>query len=313
MERRLKQAGYEVATYPSAQHLLDHLPSESVPSCILLDVRIPGLSGPELQKRLSELGSTLPIIFLTGYPDIPTTVQAIKAGADDFLTKPVSSDDLLQAIERAIAHHEVTRGLKSKLDMVRAHVAALTPREREVFELVIRGDTNKQVARALGCTERTIKAHRHRVMEKMQVRSLAELVSLAERVGVLCRLPDRQSRRSSTSLALLLFDGTIENLLSGIRIETGLDLVCGPQGVLGRTGQGCRTLPNRNLVLVVDDDPGMLKGVQRLLRQHDVRTHPVFVRGGFQKPHRFREGGLRHSRHQPERRVRDRAEASSQG
>ena len=133
---------------------------------------------------MSELGSTLPIIFLTGYPDIPATVRAIKAGADDFLIKPVSSDDLLQAIERAIAHHEVTRGLKSKLDVVRAHVAALTPRERQVFDLVIRGDTNKQVARALGCTERTIKAHRHRVMEKMQVRSLPELVSLAERVGI---------------------------------------------------------------------------------------------------------------------------------
>ena len=148
MERRLKHAGYEVATYASAQHLLDDLPSESVRSCLLLDVRIPELSGPELQERLSELGSTLPIIFLTGHPDIPATVRAIKAGADDFLTKPVSSDDLLQAIERAIAHHEVTRGLKSKLDVVRAHVAALTPREREVFELVIRGDTNKQVARA---------------------------------------------------------------------------------------------------------------------------------------------------------------------
>jgi FixJ family two-component response regulator len=140
--------------------------------------------GPELQERLSELGSTLPIIFLTGHPDVPTTVRAIKAGADDFLTKPVSSDDLLHAVERAIAHHEVTRGLKTKLDIVRAHIAALTPRERQVFELIIRGNTNKQVARALGCTERTIKAHRHMVMEKMQVRSLPELVSVAERIGV---------------------------------------------------------------------------------------------------------------------------------
>jgi len=182
MERRLTKAGYEVATYASAQHLLDRLPNESVPSCLLLDVRIPELSGPELQERLSELGSTLPIIFLTGHTDIPATVRAIKAGADDFLTKPVSSDDLLQAIERAIAHHEVTRALKSKLDIVRARVAALTPREREVFLLVIRGNPNKQIANALGCTERTIKAHRHRVMEKMQVRSLPELVSLAERV-----------------------------------------------------------------------------------------------------------------------------------
>ena len=108
MERRLKHAGYEVATYASAQHLLDRLPSESVPSCILLDVQIPGMDGPELQSRLSELGSTLPIIFLTGHPDIPTTVRTIKAGANDFLTKPVSSDELLQAIELAIARHEVT-------------------------------------------------------------------------------------------------------------------------------------------------------------------------------------------------------------
>jgi len=184
MERRLKHAGYEVATYASAQKLLDHVPSESVASCILLDVQLPELSGPELQARLSELGSSLPIIFLTGHPDIPTTVQAIKAGADDFLTKPISSVKLLQAIERAIAHHEVTFGLKSKLDMVRAHVAALTPREREVFEPVIRGDTNKQIGRALGCAERTIKAHRHQVMEKMQAHTLAELVSMAERADV---------------------------------------------------------------------------------------------------------------------------------
>ena len=183
MERRLTKAGYEVAIYASALHFLVNLPTESIPSCILLDVRIPGMDGPALQKRLAELGSTLPIIFLTGYLDIPVTVQAIKAGAADVLTKPVSSDDLLRAIEGAIAHHEVTRALKSKLDMVRAHVAALTPREREVFERVIRGDTNKQAAHAIGCTERTIKAHRHRVMEKMQVRSLPELVSLAERVG----------------------------------------------------------------------------------------------------------------------------------
>jgi RNA polymerase sigma factor (sigma-70 family) len=174
-----------VATYSSAQHLLDRLPSENDLGCIILDVRIPGLSGPELQSRLSELGSTLPIVFLTGHPDVPTTVRTIKAGAQDFLTKPVSSDELLRVIERAIAHHEASRGLKSKLDVVRAHVATLTPREREVFELVIRGQTNKQVANALGTTERTIKAHRHRVMEKMQVRSLAELVSLAERIGVL--------------------------------------------------------------------------------------------------------------------------------
>ena len=187
MERRLKHAGYEVAVYSSAQELLDRLPSDGIPSCLLLDVRIPGLSGPELQERLIELGSTLPIIFLTGYPDVRTTVRTIKSGAEDFLTKPVSSDQLLQAVERAIARHEVTLGLKSKLDRARAHVAALTPRERQVFELIIRGKTNKQIGLALDCTERTVKAHRQRVMEKTQVRTLAELVSLAERVGVLDR------------------------------------------------------------------------------------------------------------------------------
>ena len=185
IERRLKQAGYEVATYPSAQHLLDRLPDESESGCILLDVRIPGLSGPELQARLSELGSTLPIVFLTGYADVQTTVRTIKAGAEDVLTKPVSSEELLGAIERAMAHHQVLRSQRNKLDNVRAHIAALTPREREVFELVIRGKTNKQIANVFGTTERTIKAHRHQVMEKMQVQSLAELVSIAERAGIL--------------------------------------------------------------------------------------------------------------------------------
>ena len=184
MERRLTKAGYEVATYPSALHLLVNLPIESVPSCILLDVRIPGLVGPGLQKRLAEFGSTLPIIFLTGYHDIPTTVRAIKAGADDFLTKPVASDDLFRAIEKAFAHHRTLHDLKDKLDSVRARLGRLTPRERQVLELVVGGNTNKQIGRALGATERTIKAHRHRVMEKMQVKSLAELVSIAERIGI---------------------------------------------------------------------------------------------------------------------------------
>jgi FixJ family two-component response regulator len=156
MERRLKHAGYEVVTYTSAKHLLDHLPSDNALGCILLDVRMPGLSGPELQNRLSELGSTLPIIFITGYPDVRAAVQAIKAGAEDFLTKPISSDQLLQAVERAIAHHNSAYRQKIVLDLVRSHIATLTPREREVFELVIRGHTNKQAARLLGCTERTI-------------------------------------------------------------------------------------------------------------------------------------------------------------
>jgi FixJ family two-component response regulator len=185
IERRLKRAGYEVAVYPSAQDLLDRMPSESESGCILLDVRIPGLSGLQLQDRLSELGSTLPIVFLTGYADVQTTVRAIKAGAENFLTKPVSSEDLIAAVELALAHQLATRGQRNKVDMARAHIATLTPREREVFELIIRGNTNKQAGKVLGATERTIKAHRHKVMEKMKVQSLAELVSIAERAGML--------------------------------------------------------------------------------------------------------------------------------
>ena len=185
VERRLKNAGYEVVTYPSAQQLLDDLPDESKPGCILLDVRIPGLSGPDLQARLIDLGSTLPIVFLTGHADIPTTVQTIKAGAQDVLTKPVSSDQLLGAIERALAFYQARRDQRGELDRFRSLVGLLTPRERQVFELVVRGKINKQIATQLGTTVRTVKAHRHRVMEKMQVQSLAELVSIAERLGVL--------------------------------------------------------------------------------------------------------------------------------
>jgi len=180
-EYLLKQEGYAVASYPSGQYFLDHLPNESVRSCILLKVRMPGLSGPELQERLSERGSALPIIFFTRYPDIPTAVRTVKAGALDFLIKPIPSDELLQAVEQGIARYEATHSL----DAVRSRLAKLTPREREVFELIVRGNTSKQAGHALGVTERTIKAHRHRVMEKMQVRSLAELVSFAERLGVM--------------------------------------------------------------------------------------------------------------------------------
>ena len=185
IERRLKLAGYQVATYPSAQQLLDCMPDENEPSCILLDVQIPGLSGPQLQGRLNELGSTLPIVFLTGHADTPTTVRTIKAGAEDFLTKPVESKQLLGAIERALARHATVRGERNRIEEMRALVAALTPREHQVFGLVVRGRLNKQIAHELGATERTIKAHRQQVMEKMKVQSLAELVSMAERLGLL--------------------------------------------------------------------------------------------------------------------------------
>lgn len=192
IERRLKLEGYEVETYSSAQQLLDRMPAVEKPGCILLDVRIPGLSGPELQSRLIEFGSILPIVFVTGYADTPTTVQAIKAGAEDFLTKPVSSEQLIDAIERAMVRCESARSQRSKLDSLHALVATLTPRERQVFDFIVRGKINKQIAYELGTTERTVKAHRHQVMAKMQVRSLAELVSSAERIGMLD--PDGSSR-----------------------------------------------------------------------------------------------------------------------
>jgi FixJ family two-component response regulator len=194
LERRMRKAGYKVATYSSGQQLLDSLPDESGPACILLDVKIPGLSGPDLQQRLVELGSTLPIIFLTGYADIRSTVKAIKAGAEDVLTKPVIAEQLFRVVERAMAHHESSRGLKARLDDLRGRLARLTPRETQVFELVVQGRINKQIALQLGATERTIKAHRHRVMEKMGVQSLAELVSMAERLDVLSRLSARNAK-----------------------------------------------------------------------------------------------------------------------
>ena len=183
--RRLKHAGYEVATYPSAQQLLDCPLDDNEPGCILLDVQIPGLSGPELQARLNELGSTLPVVFLTGHADTPTTVRTMKAGAEDFLTKPVESEQLLDAIERALARHSIARTARNRLDEMRGLMAALTPREKQVFGLIVRGRLNKQIAHELGTTERTIKAHRQQVMEKMKVQSLAELVTMAERLSLL--------------------------------------------------------------------------------------------------------------------------------
>ena len=185
IQRLLEKTGYRVVTYASAQQLLDQRPDENGPGCIILDVRMPGLSGPELQGRLTELGWTLPIVFLTAYPDIAVTVKAIKAGADNFLIKPVSSYELLRAIERAIARHETAHALKGELEPLRARLSTLTPRQRQVFEIIVRGKTNKHAARELGTTVRTIKAHRQVIMEKMNAQSLAQLVSIAERLGVL--------------------------------------------------------------------------------------------------------------------------------
>ena len=182
IQRQLEQTGYRVVTYASAEEVLEQRPDENGPGCILLEVRMPGLSGPALQSRLLELGSTLPILFITGYADVSTTVKALKAGADDFLIKPVQSDELLRAIRRSLARHQTALEVKREFDVLRGRLATLTPRERQVFLLIVRGKINKQVANELGATERTIKAHRHNVMEKMKVRRLAELVLIGERL-----------------------------------------------------------------------------------------------------------------------------------
>ena len=182
-QHRLQLAGYEVQVYSSAEQFLDQQRDDSRLGCLLVDASISGPNGPALQARLHEAGSTLPVVFVSAHEDIKTVVQTIKAGAEDFLIKPVTSGVLLAAIERAIARHDVSRKLQSELNLLRAQLATLTPRERQVFDLVVRGKINKQIAFELGPTERTIKAHRHMVMEKMDVRSLAELVLIAERLG----------------------------------------------------------------------------------------------------------------------------------
>jgi FixJ family two-component response regulator len=183
VRRVLDASGYRVALYDSAEQLLAKLPAGE-PGCILLDVRMPGLSGPQLQERLAELGNRVPIVFLTGHGDIPMSVQAIKAGAEDFLTKPVAREKLVAAVERALTRDAQQRAHDSELDGLCARVSRLTPRECEVFALVVRGKLNKQIAGELGTAERTVKAHRQKVMEKCEAQSLAELVRMAERLGM---------------------------------------------------------------------------------------------------------------------------------
>lgn len=183
VRRVLDASGYRVALYDSAEQLLANLPAGEA-GCILLDVRMPGLSGPQLQERLAELGNRVPIVFLTGHGDIPMSVQAIKAGAEDFLTKPVARQKLVAAVERALTRDAQQRAHDGELDGLRARVSRLTPRESEVFALVVRGKLNKQIAGELGTAERTVKAHRQKVMEKCEAQSLAELVRMAERLGM---------------------------------------------------------------------------------------------------------------------------------
>ena len=177
--RLLQSSGYQVALYGSANHLLRELPNSADIGCILLDVRMPGLSGLDLQACLAERGNTLPVVFLTGHGDIPMSVRAIKAGAEDFLSKPISRKALLDAIERALAQYENTRERSARLRSLRSLVETLTPRQTEVFDLMVAGKLSKQIAHELGTSERTVKAHRQAVMQKLKVRSIAEAVSIA--------------------------------------------------------------------------------------------------------------------------------------
>ncbi len=184
LARLLGGAGFQVAAYDSATSFKSTAPPAG-PGCILLDVHMPGLSGLQLQQYLVSVHSPLPIVFLSGGADIAMSVQAIKAGAEDFLSKPVASADLFDAIERAVARYHVTLRELGEQQAMAARVETLTPREQQVFALVVQGLLNKQIADRLGNTERTVKEHRRSVMEKMQVDSLAELVLAASRLGML--------------------------------------------------------------------------------------------------------------------------------
>lgn len=184
LARLIKSAGYQVDTFASAREFLDKRVSRDGPACLVLDVRMPGLSGMDLQRELQAANAILPIIFITGYGDIPTSVKAMKAGAVDYLPKPVRDADLLRAIEQALARALREQDARAEIEDVQSRINSLTPREREVMERVIAGMLNKQIAFDLGTVEKTIKVHRARVMDKMGVESVAALVRLAEKVGM---------------------------------------------------------------------------------------------------------------------------------
>jgi FixJ family two-component response regulator len=185
LTRLIKSAGYQVQAFASARDFLEHwATADDGPACLVLDVRMPGLSGLDLQQELQSANAPLPIIFITGHGDIPMSVKAMKHGAVDFLPKPVKDKALLGAIAQALERAVRERSAHDKLDDIRRRLETLTPREVEVLRLVITGMLNKQIAHQLGTVEKTIKVHRARVMEKMEVQSLAELVRLAERAGI---------------------------------------------------------------------------------------------------------------------------------
>ena len=182
-ERLVRSVGLRVQSFESAREFLSS-PRPNVASCLILDVRMPGLSGLDLQLELAKVGVQMPIIFVTGHGDIPMSVQAMKAGAVEFLTKPFRDQDFLDGIRHAIARDRIARRQHARNVDLRQRYESLSPREREVFKCVVSGMLNKQIADVLGTTERTIKFHRGRIMQKMQGKSLADLVRMAEALGI---------------------------------------------------------------------------------------------------------------------------------
>ena len=183
LARLIRSVGLDVEPFPAARSFLDH-PLPDRPSCLVLDVRLPGASGLDLQAELSRARPDLPIIFVTGHGDVPMSVRAMKGGAIDFLQKPFSDQDLLDSIHRAIARSREALAVRAARAAIQRRLGTLTPREREVLALVVTGILNKQIAARLGTSEKTVKIHRGRVMQKMQADSVAELVRLAEKVGL---------------------------------------------------------------------------------------------------------------------------------
>lgn len=184
LTRLISEAGYTVQTFASAREFLARTPTAG-PSCVVLDVRMPGATGLDLQQTLASAAHDIPIIFITGHGDISMSVKAMKAGAVDFLTKPFAGKDILDAIQRAVAKDTRDLGAEARTDEIRERVKLLTPRESQVFALVVTGMLNKQIASELGVGEKTIKVHRARVMEKMRAGSVAELVRLADGAGII--------------------------------------------------------------------------------------------------------------------------------
>jgi len=180
--RLLKRAGHTVRAYSTAAEFLSDLPTGA--GCLVLDLRLPGPSGLDLQERLATAENPLPIVFLTGHGDVPKSVRAMKAGAIDFLTKPVEPEALLDAVARALARDAENRTVRARQQEARARFDRLTPREREVFAHLISGQLNKQIGFDLGITERTIKIHRHQVLTKMEASSVADLVRMADHLGI---------------------------------------------------------------------------------------------------------------------------------